>query len=110
VLASQQRRLIAAAMEPGAHHACDYQPPNDASRRVIRSHVDLDTLKASALSRGERRSAGMMRAVMLALARATAPAHVADPAVCRVVRMGSPGWADIAATNALGGVVLDALG
>lgn len=49
VLASQRRRrLIGAANAIGAHHAWDYQPPADASRRYIRSHLDLDTLEARA--------------------------------------------------------------
>jgi choline-sulfatase len=49
VLASQQRRrLIGEANALGVHHAWDYQPPNDASRRYIRPHLDLDTLEARA--------------------------------------------------------------
>lgn len=38
------------------------------------------------------------------------PAGAADAPACRVVRMADPGWTDIHATNALAGVVLDALG
>ena len=34
----------------------------------------------------------------------------ADPEACRVVRMADPGWTDIGATNALSGIVLEALG
>jgi choline-sulfatase len=49
VLASQQgRRLIGAANAVGAHHSWDWQPPHDASRRYIRSHLDLDALEARA--------------------------------------------------------------
>jgi choline-sulfatase len=49
VLDSQQRRrLIGAANAQGVHHAWDYQPPYDASRRYIRNHLDLDTLEARA--------------------------------------------------------------
>jgi choline-sulfatase len=49
VLASQRRRrLIGAANALGARHAWDYQPPNDASQRYIRTHLDLDTLEARA--------------------------------------------------------------
>jgi glycine betaine/proline transport system substrate-binding protein len=33
-----------------------------------------------------------------------------DPPSCRVVRMADPGWTDIGATNALAGIVLEALG
>jgi choline-sulfatase len=49
VLASQRRRrLIGAANALGVRHAWDYQPPADAGRRYIRSHLDLDTLEAQA--------------------------------------------------------------
>jgi choline-sulfatase len=49
VLASQRRRrLIGAANARGTRHAWDYQPPNDASQRYIRTHLDLDTLEARA--------------------------------------------------------------
>lgn len=37
-------------------------------------------------------------------------AWAADPASCLTVRMPEPGWADISATNAMAGIVLDALG
>ncbi|MEG0886827.1 MAG: glycine betaine ABC transporter substrate-binding protein, partial [Janthinobacterium sp.] len=36
--------------------------------------------------------------------------HAAEPEACRVVRMADPGWTDIGATNALSGIVLEALG
>jgi glycine betaine/proline transport system substrate-binding protein len=58
----------------------------------------------------------MNAAFCLALAgvlATTAAAHAgaaADPAACRVVRMADPGWADVAATNALAGAALEALG
>ena len=49
VVASQtRRRFIGAANMLGAHHAWDYQPPHDASRRYIRNHLDLDALEARA--------------------------------------------------------------
>lgn len=49
VLASQhRRRLIGAANALGTRHAWDYEPPRDASRKYIRSHLDLDTLEARA--------------------------------------------------------------
>jgi choline-sulfatase len=49
VVASQaRRRFIGAAGRQGAHHAWDYQPPRDASRRFIRNHLDLDALEARA--------------------------------------------------------------
>lgn len=49
VLGSQARRLfIGAANMLGAHHAWDYQPPRDASRKYIRNHLDLDALEARA--------------------------------------------------------------
>jgi glycine betaine/proline transport system substrate-binding protein len=41
---------------------------------------------------------------------AASHARAADAPSCRVVRMADPGWTDIAATNALAGIVLDALG
>lgn len=37
-------------------------------------------------------------------------AEAAEPAACHDVRMADPGWSDIDATNAVAGVVLDALG
>lgn len=37
-------------------------------------------------------------------------ASAADAEACRTVRMADPGWTDIGATNALAGIVLDALG
>ncbi|MBB3222948.1 glycine betaine ABC transporter substrate-binding protein [Pseudoduganella umbonata] len=39
-----------------------------------------------------------------------ATSHAADAPSCRVVKMADPGWTDIAATNALSGIVLEALG
>ncbi|SEO65187.1 choline-sulfatase [Duganella sp. CF517] len=49
VLASQaRRRFIGAANALGAHHAWDYEPPRDASKRYIRNHLDLDALEARA--------------------------------------------------------------
>lgn len=36
--------------------------------------------------------------------------QAADPASCKAVRMADPGWTDINATNALTGIVLEALG
>ena len=44
------------------------------------------------------------------LCAATLPALAAEPDACRVVRMADPGWTDIGATNALSGIVLEALG
>jgi glycine betaine/proline transport system substrate-binding protein len=44
------------------------------------------------------------------LSAAILPAHAAEPEACRVVRMADPGWTDIGATNALTGIVLEALG
>lgn len=37
-------------------------------------------------------------------------ASVAEPAACKLVRMSGPGWTDIDSTNAMAGIVLDALG
>jgi glycine betaine/proline transport system substrate-binding protein len=48
-----------------------------------------------------------MLAVTLAIASATA---VADEANCGTVKMADPGWSDIAATNALTGVLLTGMG
>ncbi|MFT3965449.1 MAG: choline-sulfatase [Sphingobium sp.] len=49
VIASQRRRrLVAAANATGALHAWDWQPPRDASREYIRSHLDLELLEAAA--------------------------------------------------------------
>lgn len=44
------------------------------------------------------------------LCAATLPAFAAEPDACRVVSMADPGWTDIGATNALSGIVLEALG
>lgn len=53
----------------------------------------------------------MKRFVLAALlCAATLPALAAEPDACRVVRMADPGWTDIGATNALSGIVLEALG
>ena len=41
---------------------------------------------------------------------AMAGAQAAEPESCRLVRMSDPGWSDIAATNAVAGVLLSALG
>jgi glycine betaine/proline transport system substrate-binding protein len=46
----------------------------------------------------------------LLLLAACYSAHAADAPVCRQVRMADPGWTDIGATNALAGIVLEALG
>jgi glycine betaine/proline transport system substrate-binding protein len=54
-----------------------------------------------------------LQGVVLGVAGACAavpPAQAADPVSCRTVRMADPGWTDIAATNALTGIVLEALG
>jgi choline-sulfatase len=49
VLASQrQRRLVSAANATGRLHSWDYQPPRDAAREYIRSHMDLELLEAAA--------------------------------------------------------------
>ncbi|WP_186197060.1 choline ABC transporter substrate-binding protein [Burkholderia gladioli] len=47
---------------------------------------------------------------LLAVVLPGAAARAADPAACTEVRMAAPGWTDIDATNAMTGVVLDALG
>lgn len=52
---------------------------------------------------------GILAALAL-VAGAASPALAADPASCKTVRMSDPGWADITSTNAMLGVVLDALG
>lgn len=39
-----------------------------------------------------------------------APARAAEPAACATVRMSDPGWTDITSTNAVTGVLLEALG
>lgn len=49
VIASQQRRhLVAAANAIGRLESWDWQPPRDASREYIRSHMDLEELEATA--------------------------------------------------------------
>ena len=49
-----------------------------------------------------------LAALLVALGLA-APA-LAEDASCKTIRMSDPGWSDITSTNALAGVVLDALG
>lgn len=48
--------------------------------------------------------------MLLACLSVCLSACAGDAAQCRVVRMGSPGWTDINATNAVAGIVLEALG
>ena len=45
-----------------------------------------------------------------ALLAAPSPAVAADAAACKTVKFSDPGWTDITSTNALTGVVLEALG
>jgi glycine betaine/proline transport system substrate-binding protein len=52
----------------------------------------------------------MKRLCTLAVLAFAVNAHAADAPSCRVVKMADPGWTDIAATNALTGIVLEALG
>jgi len=53
----------------------------------------------------------MKHLVLTALLCATTlHAFAAEPDACRVVSMADPGWTDIGATNALSGIVLEALG
>ena len=53
----------------------------------------------------------MKHLVLTALLCATTlPAFAAEPDASRVVSMADPGWTDIGATNALSGIVLEALG
>jgi choline-sulfatase len=49
VLASQRRRLfLAEALRIGEQHSWDHQPFEDASRRYMRNHLDLDDLERMA--------------------------------------------------------------
>ncbi len=52
----------------------------------------------------------LLIATLTAATAHAADAHAVDAPSCRVVKMADPGWTDIAATNALAGIVLDALG
>jgi len=52
----------------------------------------------------------VLPAAFITLALAAGAAHAAEPASCANVRMASPGWTDIDATNAIFGVVLKGLG
>lgn len=51
-----------------------------------------------------------MKLLLLIALLAATSVQAAEPDSCRVVRMADPGWSDIAATNALAGIVLEALG
>lgn len=48
IASQQQRRLVAAANAMGRLESWDWQPPRDASREYIRSHMDLEELEATA--------------------------------------------------------------
>lgn len=48
--------------------------------------------------------------IATALVLGCGAAQAADPASCKQVKMADPGWTDIGATNALTGIVLEALG
>jgi choline-sulfatase len=49
VLASQRRRrFVAEALRHGRQHSWDHQPVQDASRRFMRNHLELDDLEAIA--------------------------------------------------------------
>jgi glycine betaine/proline transport system substrate-binding protein len=54
--------------------------------------------------------AGALSALAALNFAVSASVHAAEPDACRVVRMADPGWTDIGATNALAGIVLEALG
>lgn len=56
-----------------------------------------------------RRTLAYGFAALVSLASAHA-GFAADPDSCRTIRMSDPGWTDITSTNAMLGVVLDALG
>ncbi|MRW91680.1 choline ABC transporter substrate-binding protein [Duganella sp. FT80W] len=55
-------------------------------------------------------AAAALAASAAGMATAAGAAPITDPASCRLVKMADPGWTDIAATNALTGIVLEALG
>lgn len=64
------------------------------------------------MSRSKPRKSRLLTAALLSAA-AIMPctaAHAAEPSSCMQVRMADPGWTDIDATNAIAGVVLNALG
>lgn len=52
----------------------------------------------------------LLSVAVAAVLAGAATAHAAEPESCRLVRMADPGWTDIGATNALAGIVLEALG
>jgi glycine betaine/proline transport system substrate-binding protein len=56
------------------------------------------------------RAVAALSAALIAGLFCASPAGAADPASCKTVRMSDPGWADITSTNAMLGLVLDALG
>jgi glycine betaine/proline transport system substrate-binding protein len=64
-------------------------------------------LTFSLLTRPLLAAAALVGAATLAVAT---PAAAADPAACKTVSFSDPGWTDITSTNALTGVVLQALG
>ena len=57
-----------------------------------------------------KRFAGRVATGAVLATLALGPAHAADPPECRTVRMSDPGWTDITATNAIAGILLEALG
>jgi choline-sulfatase len=49
-----QRWVVYEALRKGAYHPWDYQPPQNASKRFMRNHMNLDTLEsAKRFPRGE---------------------------------------------------------
>lgn len=68
--------------------------------------------RSAGAARAPRRSTFATAALsaLLAVVLPGAVARAAEPAACTEVRMAAPGWTDIDATNAMTGVVLDALG
>src|SRR3712207_6778279 len=57
-----------------------------------------------------RYTAATAALVILAWLPLGGTAQAADPDKCRTVRMSDPGWTDITATNAIAGLLLNALG
>jgi len=71
--------------------------------------------RARAKKTAGRRFAAALALCLLAApaplpAQAASPAAEAEPAACATMRLAEPGWTDIAATSALAGQVLQALG
>lgn len=70
----------------------------------------MPTTPASRIPQYKSRLSRLVAGMLFATLPACAAEGTAEPDTCKTVRMADPGWTDITATNALAGIVLEALG